>query len=321
MSTTAKWVIASVVLLALGAVVFGISFASAGFDPRRLSAAEYETEEVGISGPFRNISVESAAEKVVLAPSEDGKCTVRFTTEKHTLREASVSGDTLTIRTEERGSWSDRIGFFLRNTVRPEITVYLPGDAYDALTVSTGAGDLKVPEAFSFGSISVAAGAADMDLRASVSGPVVIEAGTGDISLIGLTAEEIRLAVATGDVTMNSVECGSLTVKAVTGDIHLDGVTCTDAHFSDVTGDITLRGVVASGDMDIALTTGDVRFDASDAASITAKLTTGDVKGTLLSDKVFISETGTGDVDVPKTASGGTCSISVGTGDIDLEIR
>ena len=43
-----------------------------------------------------------------------------------------------------------------------------------------------------------------------------------------------------------------------------------------------------------------MRFENSDAAQISIKTSTGDVTGTLLSEKVFITETSTGNISVPK---------------------
>ena len=48
---------------------------------------------------------------------------------------------------------------------------------------------------------------------------------------------------------------------------------------------------------------------------------TGDVNGTLLSEKIFITDTSTGRVSVPKTTSGGKCEITTSTGDINIGIK
>ena len=48
---------------------------------------------------------------------------------------------------------------------------------------------------------------------------------------------------------------------------------------------------------------------------------TGDVDGTLLSDKLFLTETSTGDIRVPNTADGGICDIKTDTGDIKIAIK
>ena len=50
------------------------------------------------------------------------------------------------------------------------------------------------------------------------------------------------------------------------------------------------------------------------------KTDTGKVVGSLLSEKVFIAETSTGKVSVPKTTTGGKCEITTSTGDIKIEV-
>ncbi len=47
---------------------------------------------------------------------------------------------------------------------------------------------------------------------------------------------------------------------------------------------------------------------------------TGDVTDTLCSEKRFAVHTGTGDVSVPATASGGVCEIETSTGDVHIEL-
>jgi DUF4097 and DUF4098 domain-containing protein YvlB len=63
-----------------------------------------------------------------------------------------------------------------------------------------------------------------------------------------------------------------------------------------------------------------VKFEKSDAAELSIKTDTGDVTGTLLTEKIFDAKSSTGDVDVPKTGSGGKCEIRTGTGDIRIKI-
>ncbi len=73
--------------------------------------------------------------------------------------------------------------------------------------------------------------------------------------------------------------------------------------------------------MSIKRSTGDIRFDGSDATEIFVETDTGDVTGTLISEKVFIARTDTGRINVPKTTNGGKCEINTDTGDIKLEIK
>ena len=79
---------------------------------------------------------------------------------------------------------------------------------------------------------------------------------------------------------------------------------------------------LGNGLLEIALVvrTGNVNFDGSDAAEIFVKTSTGKVTGNFLTDKVFITQTDTGTVAVPKTVTGGRCKIATDTGDIEIKI-
>ena len=64
-----------------------------------------------------------------------------------------------------------------------------------------------------------------------------------------------------------------------------------------------------------------MEFNNCDAETIYVNTDTGSVTGTLLTDKVFIIETDTGSVDVPKSITGGRCEITTDTGNIRITIE
>ena len=71
----------------------------------------------------------------------------------------------------------------------------------------------------------------------------------------------------------------------------------------------------------IKRSTGKVEFNQCDADTIYVKTNTGSVTGSLLSEKVFITDTDTGKVDVPKTITGGRCEITTDTGNIIISVE
>ena len=81
-----------------------------------------------------------------------------------------------------------------------------------------------------------------------------------------------------------------------------------------------MKDVIAANRFSIERSTGDVKFTRCDAAEIFVKTNTGNVTGSLLTDKVFLTDTDTGSVTVPKTATGGRCEIETDTGNIKIEI-
>ena len=86
------------------------------------------------------------------------------------------------------------------------------------------------------------------------------------------------------------------------------------------TGDIVLDNVITEEKLSLERSTGDVRFESCDAAEIFVKTDTGDVTGTLLTDKVFLAQSNTGELAVPNSVVGGRCEISTNTGDIKIDI-
>ena len=73
--------------------------------------------------------------------------------------------------------------------------------------------------------------------------------------------------------------------------------------------------------MFIERSTGDIELNGCDAGEIFIETDTGNVEGTLLSEKVFVVTTDTGDKRVPNTTSGGRCEITTDTGDIYITIE
>lgn len=131
---------------------------------------------------------------------------------------------------------------------------------------------------------------------------VAITSSTGDISLENLCAGSLDITVSTGDVDLKNIECNSVLSSGSTGDIHL-------------------KNVIAKEKFSIKRSTGDVKFNGCDAGEITIETDTGDVTGLLLSEKVFITKTSTGKIDVPNTVTGGKCKIKTDTGDIKITLK
>ena len=101
----------------------------------------------------------------------------------------------------------------------------------------------------------------------------------------------------------------------------LRNVTCENLTSNGNTGDLDLMNVIANGKFSLERSTGDIKFDKCDASEIFIKTDTGDLTGSLLSEKVFIVSTDTGNIDVPKTVSGGRCEITTDTGDVKLSVK
>ncbi len=149
-----------------------------------------------------------------------------------------------------------------------------------------------------------------------------IESDTGHISLKDVTAAEMLLSSDTGKMELSDVKIsGDLEIQENTGKVILENVTCRNLTSDGDTGSIVMTKVTASGEFNLERSTGDIEFHGCDAETIYVETDTGDVTGALLTEKIFITKTDTGSVDVPKSVSGGRCEISTDTGDIRIEIQ
>ena len=319
MSRKRKWIVAALVLLGLGVFICGFSFVASGFNFGNLSAAKYITETHTIENDFRDIKIDVNTEKVVFSLSDDETCrVVCFEDEKDTC-DVRVDGQTLIIDKPDRHKWTWYIGIF---TYSPEITVYLPETVYGELTMDTDTGDVIIPGDFSFDSITAASDTGDISCDATAKGNIRIETDTGHISVSGLSASGMELKSDTGDMKLSEISLSEeLGITEQTGDVTMGNVSCRNFTSKGDTGGLTMENVVASGEFNLRRDTGDIIFDWSDAETIYVETDTGDVKGSLLTEKVFITETDTGGVDVPKTITGGRCEITTDTGDIRIEIK
>lgn len=296
--STKIWLITAASLVLLGCFIFSGVMSVLKWNFRKLSTLKYETNSYGIEEEYADISVITDTADVVFVISEDGKCTVECYEQKNAKHKVEVKDGTLVIEINDTRRWYEYIGINFRS---PKITVSLPQGEYDALSVKSDTGDVKIPKELKFDSIDVAVTTGDVTNYASVSGDVKIKTTTGDIRIEGVSVKALDLTVSTGDTTLTDVDCVSLNSKGSTGDI-------------------SLNNVIAQEKLFIERDTGDVRFNGCDASELSVKTDTGDVRGTLLSDKVFITETDTGSINVPKTAAGGKCEICTETGDIRISI-
>ena len=288
------------ILAVVGLTIFWAAMVIMKFDFNRLSTMKFETNTHEVDEDFDNISIEVETAEVTFVPSGDGKCKVVCEEPQRVKHSVEVKNGTLKIRSVDERKWYDYIGIGFWET---SVTVYLPKDSYEQLIIVSATGDIEMPDDFSFEDVNVTASTAEINWEASVE-------------------KKLGICTSTGDITLQSV-CVNKTIEVATstGEIKLNDVNCANIDAGSSTGDITLKNVVAKDGICIGTSTGDVEFDGSDADWISVNTTTGDVSGTLLSDKIFMVDTSTGKIEVPKTTTGGKCEIETNTGDIELTIR
>ncbi|MBE6547960.1 MAG: DUF4097 domain-containing protein [Ruminococcaceae bacterium] len=312
------WIIIAASLVVAGGLIFVGALSSVGFDFSKLNTQKYVTNTYDISDDFSNIIINCDTADVVFKLSEDGKCKVVCNEQEKLFHEVSVKDGALVIDIIDSRAWYDHISFFGDSS---EIILYLPANDYGALNISTDTGDINIPKELGFGSISIKASTADINVSASAKGKMSIKTSTGDVILNNVTAKEMELSASTGDISVTSaIVEGYIVAETDTGEVRMTTVHSKGVMITVDTGDITLNSVISTDTFDIKGDTADVRFIGCDAEAITVETDTGDVTGTLLSDKIFITKTSTGDISVPESTSGGRCKVTTSTGDIKLSI-
>ncbi len=134
------------------------------------------------------------------------------------------------------------------------------------------------------------------------------------------TYETVSVTASTADMQVENLSANVCTLTLSTGDMNLTDIQCKNIKATASTGDIHLKNVVAAQEFSAQTGTGDIFLEGCDAERLKIKTSTGDVVGLLLSPKVFVAQTNTGDVNVPQSAEGGLCEIHTGTGDIDVDV-
>lgn len=300
---TKVWLIIAASLVLLGCILFAGVMTTLKWDFMELATVKYETNTYEITEAFDGISMNTDTADIAFVLSDDGNCSVECHEEANAKHSVTVEDGTLTVELIDERSVYDFIEYIGLNFGSPKITVYLPQNEFNSLLMKTDTGDIDIPENFYFENVN-------------------IESDTADIDFLGDASMDVKLSTDTGDINVNSAfSNGDIYVETDTGDITLTDIKCDKLTAESDTGKISLSRTVAKDSFSIENGTGDVVFEKSDAQKIFVETDTGDVTGSLLTDKVFVTETSTGDVNVPKTASGGRCEITTSTGNVKIEIE
>ena len=282
------------------------------------SSRNYETNIHDVNEEFNNISIKTDTADIAFVLSDDGTCRVVCYEDAKKSHSVEVQNGTLTVNVVNDKKWYDYIGV---NIDSPKITVYLPESEYSSLVIEESTGDIEISKDFEFKSIDISLSTGDVKCYASSATAIKIVASTGDIYAESISASSLDLTVSTGKVTVSNVTCDAdISIGLSTGKAYLTDIVCKNLTSMGSTGDISLKNVIAAEKISIERSTGDVTFEGSDAAELCITTDTGDVEGSLLTDKVFITKTDTGRINVPNSITGGRCEITTDTGDIKITI-
>lgn len=305
---TAGCMVLAGLLLALG----GLS--AVRFDVTRLNTISYETHTYAPGEAFHRISIDCGSSNVRLYPSQNNTCRVECTEGDDATFSVEVRDDTLYIRRENGSVKFLYFGVYFGET---GISVYLPKDAYESLAIHTSSGDVEVPEFFSFTSADIQCGSGEIWLLASVGDTLSVQSQSGDIHMGNTSPAIMNVQTGSGEISIDHVKGETvLQIRSTSGDVTLANVNGKAVDVITSSGEVTLSNAILEGSIYLKSDSGDVALRTSDAAGLYIQTGSGSVSGTLLSEKVFLIDTSSGDVDVPHSASGGKCEVTTQSGDI-----
>ena len=292
------WIIIALCCVIIGTIIFVSGMSKIDWDFKKLGSYNFETNAYEIVDEFNKIEINAKTANINFQLAEDGECKVVCYENKKEKHLTSVDNGVLKINYTNEKQWYDYLHILSDS---PKITVYLPDLDNITLTIKVSTGDVKLPSDFTFESISISGSTCHVKCYASSIYQTKIHVSTGDIIIENATAKNYDLHVSTGYAKITNVNC--------------ENIVSTGS-----TGDIKLNNVIASEKISIERSTGKVKFYRCDANELKIITSTGDVEGTLLSDKVFIVKSSTGDIDVPSSITGGRCEITTSTGDIEVRV-
>lgn len=317
---TKVWLIIAASLLVVGMAMFIIPIAASNFNLSGFGTAGLETKTSEVTEAFNSISINGTYSDITVRPSTDGKCTVTTRLGRNSDLSVKVSDGTLAVDAKAQGKkWYEHIGFNIGSSY---ITVYLPSGTYGALNISSVVGDIDVSRSLMFDSIDIKSESGDIRNYASATNAVKFKSSAGEIYVEHISAGSLELSLSMGSIDVSDITCGGdIKADVSAGKIELSNVRCLNFVSDSNNCKLELEDVLVTEKINIEIDVGYVEFEDCDGGEIYVKTDTGKISGSLLSDKVFVTKTSTGRINVPGTVTGGKCELITGTGNIDIKIK
>lgn len=332
-----KICIIAAILLVAGIALCLLGAAMDGFRGEELVKSKLTDKTIEIHEDFSNIQIDTDTTDVVFSLSEDGSCRILCRETAQQFHTAEVKEGVLSLKQQDARKWYHHIGFHFET---PSVEIQLPKAAYEELTINGSTGDVKIPGDLSFVNAQIHASTGMVDVYAQVEKTLCVQLSTGRVLVSGVSCEQLELQTSTGEIHILDLNCKNCTAKSSTGrqllenvqaseniqltcstgNIHFTRGSCQNLTTESTTGRQNMEYVVANGDVWLEASTGDIHLANFDGGTIKITTDTGDVSGTILSEKIFFTETDTGRVEVPRCTSGGSCEITTDTGDIFIQI-
>ena len=256
-------------------------------------------ENYHINDSFDNIEIIGSDFDINIYPkvTDDSGSRINCVENNKMKFDINVVDNTLIIKLQDERNFLERFFDFYDL----EINLRLEFQVYNDLIIENGTGDIFVSEYLSFNDIKIISSTGDLRLKANEINNLNIKTSTGDIEINNtIIKNNVIIESSTGEITLKNVNCDKLDIKTSTGYTKLINVL--------VSKDFTMIG-----------STSDLYLYRFDANNINITLTTGDINGIILTNKIFMIKSSSGEIFVPDTTTGGICKIKTSTGNVIID--
>ena len=292
-------------IIALILLVVGVLLAGAGWVllqkyPIEQNVVKDAIYPYDISQVPTCIDITTLESRIEILPIEGNEWRVECKETEDRSHTVSLVEGVLTIRQNgDTRKWYEYIG--LNSFQNPSVIIYLPKQAYVALSVHSVSGSIKVQEGFIFSNASLQNTSGSILCNSFVEGDLNVKNTSGSIYITGGVGGKLEVRNVSGSVKIKNVSPESVTIKNTSGSIDLINVVC-------------------AGACNVENGSSSIKLEHCDAASFDLKTVSGGIKASILSGKVFDCHSTSGGVHVPENGGGGTFKARTTSGGIRVTI-
>ncbi len=332
--------ITALILIGAGIVLGSVCTAITKGDFSMFNTIQYAELNHDVTSPFTSIRIVASDHDVHIIPSPDEGCHLTVITPKRDSVTSEFDCGTLVIEVRNHRAWYEHIGLF--NYRSPQIILALPEDSYENLGVQVGSGRIDVSDGFTFREVNLHTGSGNVFATDMNAENLFVDVNSGKIELYNLNVENFtQLEASSGNITLSNVNsdgkieaevssgritcddmtvAGTIDLSASSGNTELRNVQADGGIRAEAnSGKIEFTNVITEGLMDLSTSSGSIVLEDCDAGELDISTSSGSVKGHLLTDKIFVCDTGSGSIHVPSSTTGGICRIKTGSGSIRFE--
>lgn len=311
-------IIVALAMIGVGLIISVSTLAVMDFDLTQVDTMEWETNTYTIEDKFENISIEGREAAVSLVPSEDGSCKVVCTENDKVYNEITVADNTLSIERIDNSKWYDNIGVTWEQI---EITVYLPEEEYEKLSLDNTSGRLTVPADFTFAEADVVNSAGSTSFMADVKGALTVENTSGGVYVGETNVGSLSVSGSSGRVEVFSVCVESdVDVSTTSGGITVTNIECANMSVENSSGSIRISSITANGNMEVKGTSGSIHISETDVnGDMAANASSGSLNLTDVECANLTAENNSGKISCTNVIASEDMNLENSSGGIALE--